>query len=65
MFRNRLDIQTWKNQGSKNYGEIVIQKAREILKNYKSEQLPKEVLQELAAIRKKAERVLLDKHFAA
>jgi trimethylamine--corrinoid protein Co-methyltransferase len=65
MFRNRLDIQTWKNQGSKNYGDIVIQKAREILKNYKPEQLPKEVLQELAAIRKKAERVLLDKHFAA
>ena len=65
MFRNRLDIQTWKNQGSKNYGDIVTQKAREILKNYKPEPLPEQVLQELSAIRKKAERLLLDKHFKA
>jgi trimethylamine--corrinoid protein Co-methyltransferase len=65
MFRNRLDIQTWKNRGSKNYGDIVTRKAREILKNYQPESLPEEVLQELSAIRKKAERLLLDKHFEA
>ena len=33
MFRNRKDIRTWQSEGSKTYGEIVTQKAREILKN--------------------------------
>ena len=65
MFRNRQDIQTWKHQGSKTYGEIVTQKAREILSSYEPEPLSKDVLKELVAIRGKAEKTLTGRHFAA
>jgi trimethylamine--corrinoid protein Co-methyltransferase len=65
MFRNRKDIGTWQSEGSKTYGEIVTQKAREIIAEHKPELLPKDILQKLAAIRKKAEKELLNKHFTA
>ncbi len=65
MFRNRQDIESWKNQGSKTYGEIVTQKAREILSSHAPEPLSNDILKELGSIRDKAEKMLADKHFAA
>jgi trimethylamine--corrinoid protein Co-methyltransferase len=65
MCRNRHDFQVWKDQGRKTYGEIVIQKAREIISSYAPEPLSNDILKELESIRDKAEKSLADKHFAA
>jgi trimethylamine--corrinoid protein Co-methyltransferase len=65
MFRNRQDFQGWKDQGRKTYGEIVTQKAREILSSHAPEPLSNNILKELASIRNKAEKTLADKQFTA
>ena len=65
MFRNRKDIASWKREGSKTYGEVVTQKARDILNTYEPEVLPDAVLEDLANIRNRADEALTDITFGA
>jgi trimethylamine:corrinoid methyltransferase-like protein len=48
----------WKEKGSKNYGEIVTQKAIEILETHRPEPLPENVRVTIGKIVKKAEKSL-------
>lgn len=64
-FLNRDNPETWMKKGSKTYGEIVTQKAIEILETHKPEPLPDDVCQILDEIAKKAEKALAEKHFMA
>ena len=52
-------------KGSKNYGEMVTQKAIEILETHRAEPLPLEVGRAIDEIFRKAETTLVDKHFVA
>lgn len=63
MFANRTSLIHWKDKGQKTYGEIVIQKAIQILKTQTCEPLPEDVRQDIAGIGKNATTALLDKHF--
>lgn len=64
-FMNRDDPETWMKKGGKSYGEIVTQKAIEILETHRPEPLPDEVSQALEGLAKKAETDLKNRHFAA
>ena len=64
-FLNRSDPDTWIERGSRSYGEIVTQKAIEILETHEPEALSEDVSEALDGIVKKAERLLADKHFVA
>ena len=64
-FLNRDDPETWMKKGSKSYGEIVTQKAIEIIETYKPEPLSDDICRILEEIAKKAEASLTDKHFVA
>jgi len=64
-FMNRDDPETWLKKGGKNYGEIVTQKAIEILETHEPESLPEDVARLLNEITKKAEKALSGKHFVA
>lgn len=65
MFANRASLEKWISKGRKTYGEIVIEKAIQILKNHRAEPLPEGVRKAIDAIRKRAETALVDKHFEA
>jgi trimethylamine--corrinoid protein Co-methyltransferase len=65
MFRNRFDLQGWEERGKKTYGEIVTQKAREILSSHTPEPLPNNILIELENIRDTADKMLSEKHIEA
>jgi len=64
-FSNRNSPELWQMKGGKSYGEIVTQKAREILRTYKPEPLPDSVLRSLSQIAAKAEAELTGKRFVA
>jgi trimethylamine--corrinoid protein Co-methyltransferase len=53
----------WKEKGSKNYGEIVTQKAIQILETHKPEPLPENIRLTIDEIVKKAEKSLADIKF--
>jgi trimethylamine--corrinoid protein Co-methyltransferase len=58
---NRDNAEAWREKGGKGYGEIVTQKAKEILRAPKTEPLPESTLQRLAEIAGRAEADLLGK----
>ncbi len=60
---NRDNPEVWMEKGGKTYGEIVIQKAIEILETHTPEPLPEGVCKGLEEIATEAEQVLRDKHF--
>ncbi|NIS61679.1 MAG: trimethylamine methyltransferase [Proteobacteria bacterium] len=62
-FLNRDNPEAWMVKGSKTYGEIVTQKAIEILETHKPEPLPEDVSKQLEEIAKEAEKYLAGKHF--
>ncbi len=62
-FLNRDNPEIWMNKGSKRYGEVVTQKAIEILESHRPEPLSDDVCRVLDEISKKAEKNLVDKHF--
>lgn len=64
-FLNRDNPETWMNKGSKSYGEIVTQKAIEILETHRPGPLPDDVRRVIDEIAKKAEESLADEHFTA
>jgi trimethylamine--corrinoid protein Co-methyltransferase len=64
-FLNRDDPETWIKKGSRSYGEMVTQKAIEILENHKPEPLSEDVCRTLDRISQKAEKALADMHFVA
>ena len=64
-FLNRDNPEIWMQKGSKNYGEMVTQKAIEILETHRAEPLPLEVGRAIDEIFRKAETTLVDKHFVA
>lgn len=62
-FFNRNTPDTWIQNGSKTYGEVITQKTIQILKAHKSEPLPEEVSQCIDEIYRQAEKTLSDKQF--
>jgi trimethylamine--corrinoid protein Co-methyltransferase len=64
-FLNRDDPDTWIKKGSKSYGDVVTQKAIEILETHKPEPLPTDLARKLDRIAEKAEKALAEKHFVA
>jgi trimethylamine--corrinoid protein Co-methyltransferase len=64
-FLNRDDPETWMKKGRKSYGEIVTQKAIEIMETYKPEPLRDNVRSALDEITRKADKTLKEKHFVA
>jgi trimethylamine--corrinoid protein Co-methyltransferase len=64
-FINRDNVEIWQTKGGKSYGEIVTEKAKEILRTHKSERLPESVLNRLAQIAQKAEADLLGKNIVS
>jgi len=64
-FLNRDDPETWMKKGSKSYGEIVTQKAIEILETHKPEPLPEGIHRIIDEITTNAEKTLVDKNFVA
>ncbi len=64
-FLNRDNPEVWVSKGSKRYGEIVTEKAIEILETHRAEPLPGKVKEALEEIVKRAEKRLKDKHFVA
>jgi len=62
-FLNRDNPEVWMEKGKKTYGEIVTQKAIEILENHEPEPLPEGVCKRLDDIARKAEKSLAGKHF--
>ena len=57
-YMNRDNPDMWKEKGSKNYGEIVTQKAIEILETHRPEPLPENIRLTIGKIVKKAEKSL-------
>ncbi len=64
-FLNRDSPETWKNKGSKRYGEIVTQKAIEILKTHRTKPLPENVRREIDEIARNAAQKLASIQFVA
>jgi len=64
-YLNRENPEVWMSKGSKSYGDIVTQKAIEILETHRPEPLPKDAQEALQTIVKKAEKTLAGKHIAA
>ena len=64
-FLNRDSPETWMKKGSKSYGEILIQKALEILQAHKPEPLSDDIRRTINGIVKNAAKSLVDKHFVA
>ena len=60
---NRANPDTWAQNGSKTYGEIVTEKTIEILATHKSEPLPDEAHRRIDEIAKHAQDALSDKQF--
>jgi trimethylamine--corrinoid protein Co-methyltransferase len=65
IFMNRINPETWASKEKKTYGEVVIQKAIEILETHSPEPLPEDVRQALQNIGRRAEASLKGKHFIA
>ncbi len=65
MARYRNDYANWEKEGCKTYGEVVTQKAREILDTYEPETLPEHVLNALSDIHRKAEEAMAKTTFLA
>ncbi len=64
-FSNRHNVEVWQMKGGKNYGEVLVEKAKDILRTHKPEPLPDSVLRSLSQIAKKAEGELAGKHIVA
>ena len=64
-FSNRDNAEAWQTKGGKSYGQIVTEKAREILRTHKPEPLSESVLNRLSQIAGKAEAELLGKNIMA
>ena len=64
-FLNRDNPEVWMKKGSKNFGEIVMQKAIQILKTHRAEPLGDEVRQAIHQIAQKAEKSLSGLDFVA
>jgi trimethylamine--corrinoid protein Co-methyltransferase len=62
---NRDDPDTWEMKGSRTYGEILEEKAREILETHEPEPLPEEVQARLDEIAERAESALEEMAFEA
>jgi trimethylamine--corrinoid protein Co-methyltransferase len=62
---NRDDPDTWEAKGGKSYGEVLVEKAWDILTTYQPEPLPDDVQKELDAIAERAERALGEMAFEA
>ena len=62
-FFNRNTPDTWIQNGSKTYGEVITQKTIQILKAHKSEPLPEEVSRCIDEIYSQAEKTLSDRQF--
>jgi trimethylamine:corrinoid methyltransferase-like protein len=62
---NRDDPDTWRSKGSKSYGDIVRDKARDILVTHEPRPLPPGVQEEIDAIARRAEGVLGELSFEA
>jgi trimethylamine--corrinoid protein Co-methyltransferase len=57
-YMNRDHPDMWKEKGSKNYGEIVTQKAIQILETHRPEPLPENIRLTIDEIVRKAEKSL-------
>ncbi len=64
-FMNRTNPEEWASKGKRTYGEVVIQKAIEILKTHRPEPLSEAVRQDFRDLTRKAELSLKGKHFIA
>jgi trimethylamine--corrinoid protein Co-methyltransferase len=64
-FLNRLNPEAWMHEGSKSYGEIVTQKALEILETHRPGPLPDDIRQKIDEITRKAQGALADIQFVA
>jgi trimethylamine--corrinoid protein Co-methyltransferase len=64
-FSNRDSVEVWRTKGGKTYGQIVTEKAREILRTYRPEPLPESVLNRLSQIAQRAEADLHGKNIVA
>jgi len=64
-FLNRHSPEIWSEKGAKTYGDVLTERAREILATHKPEALPEAVLQTLEDITQRAERTLRDIDFVA
>jgi trimethylamine--corrinoid protein Co-methyltransferase len=64
-YLNRDNPEVWMSKGSKSYGEVVTEKAIEILQTHRPEPLPENVTRVLEEMVQKAERTLTGKHFVA
>jgi len=64
-FSNRESPEVWQMKGGKNYGEIVTEETREILRTHKPEPLSDSVLRRLSQIAARAEAELLRKRIVA
>lgn len=62
---NRDNPDGWKQKGCKTYGDVVTEKARNILATYKPEPLLPEVQERLAALVQQAQQDLASLHFKA
>ena len=64
-FFNQDNVEIWQTKGGKGPGEIVTEKAREILRTHRPEHLPESALNRLSQIARKAEAELLGKRIVA
>ena len=64
-FSNRDNAEVWMMKGGKSYGETVIQKAKEVLRNHRPEPLPENVQRQIDQIAQKAEKALKGIRFKA
>jgi trimethylamine--corrinoid protein Co-methyltransferase len=64
-FLNRCDPELWMKKGSKNYGEIVTQKAIEILEGHRPDPLPEDIQGIIGEIAERAEKALAGRQFVA
>ena len=62
---NRDNLDTWLQQGSKDWGQRSSQKAEKILESHEPEALKADIQKDLDAIRQKAVKKLKDIHFTA
>jgi trimethylamine--corrinoid protein Co-methyltransferase len=64
-YLNRDDPEKWISKGSKNYGEIVTQKAIEILEGHRPDPLPEDIQRIIGEIAESAEKALAGRQFVA